>query len=88
MGSRRQRAGRPVWEATLDLRGLSNLPFEEARALIVKRLTSFTWWIERNENVEDLIWEFDQTETFEQLVNVMDWLYDEADNDRVWIKSF
>jgi hypothetical protein len=89
-------AGQPVWEHTINLAGVfhnEDLTFEERRDRIVDVIRASTWYKNRVEgtNVFDVLYELvdelADTTTGDEFNVVWDAVYDEADYDRVWIKT-
>lgn len=89
-------AGLPVWAHTINLKGVfhnETLTFKQRRDQIVGILRASDWLTDTtgslfhlwdlNELVDDLA----ATTTLDEFDVVWDAIYDEADDDRVWIKT-
>jgi hypothetical protein len=88
---RRMKAGLPVWDHEVNFMSAMRIDpddFEARRDEIVRILNNCGWWLKKNDNLLDLIWELEHCETPNELDKLIHYMYDEADEDRVWIKTF
>ena len=83
-------AGQPIWRHKIDLRHVfreERLTFEQRRDAIVRRLRTSAWAV-GNPEVLELADELADTADGDQFDQVWDAVYDQADEDRVWIATF
>lgn len=89
----RRNAGEKVWDHTVDLSafwGDESLPFEDRRDQTVTALRASTW-VKKLDESDDLhltIEELADTDTEDYFNLVWEAIYDAADIDRAWIKTF
>lgn len=87
-------AGKPIWNETVDARALHNddLPLHERFRLVAENIKASRWYKNRDQSGFDEFGEFvedlAQAETAEEFDEFWDLIYDKADTDRVWIKTF
>lgn len=90
----RRNAGQPIWERTLDVSDVFHndaLTFPEIRDAVVARIKNSPWYQNRDttgfdefgEHVEELA----HVENADDFDEFWDAIYDQADYDRVWIKT-
>lgn len=90
----RVNAGKPVWAHKIDLRHVfhQDRPFTEWRDSIVAALTASRWVKDTRDADEyghlgEIIAELADTTDLAEFNQVWDAVYDEADQDRVWITT-
>ncbi len=90
----RKKAGKPVWEYTLDLSFIELDPdenWEAYRDQVAIAIKNSSWYAAKGGDEDTPLWvlwdEFKDAETREHGGYVFDALYDEADYDRCWIKT-
>lgn len=89
----RKKAGKPVWEYTLDLSFIELDPdknWEAYRDQVAIAIKNSSWFAAKGEQDSELwtLWdEFKDAEDREHGNHVFNALYDEADYDRCWIKT-
>jgi hypothetical protein len=86
----RRTAGRPIWDRRIHLADVwrdEERSFQERRDEVVRRLRA-SGWVEKNEEVAELVEELAEVDTLAYFDDVWDGLYDLADTDRVWISTF
>lgn len=85
---RRINTGRAVWDEKIRAVRIEGAPFEENRDRFVAALERSRWF--RRQDYGDIVhelWdEIKDAETVEHFDSCLDALYDEADDDRVWIE--
>ena len=86
----RRKQGKPVWHISIDVSAYfdPDVDFEDAQRGIVATLKSSSWYTDDYTDLEDIV---DQLENAEDEKEFDRWwvnLYDLADYDRVWIKTF
>ena len=88
--ARERRANRqPIWKHTVNLADVfhnDELTFERSRDRIVGILRGHRW-AKDNHLLVDLLEELADTTTVDEFNEVWDVIYDEADYDRVWIRT-
>jgi hypothetical protein len=85
----RRASGRPIWDRTINFAEVfhnEEMSFEERRDVIV-RILNASKWSAINEEIDNLIYEIANSQDVDEFDQYWDWLYDEADTDRVWIKT-
>jgi hypothetical protein len=85
----RRKAGLPAWAHQIDVSDIFHneaLTFEQRRDRIVARLQASAW-CRNSEAVQELTDELADSENGDEFDGPWDDLYDEADYDRVWIKT-
>jgi hypothetical protein len=85
----RRDAGQPIWAVRLDVSDVfhnEELTFEQRRDLIVTQLRVSAWHRD-SEMVQELTDELADTQNGDEFDGPWDRLYDEADYDRVWIRT-
>jgi hypothetical protein len=85
----RREAGQPIWAHHLDVSdGFHNeaLTFEQRRDRIVARLRASAWHMD-SETVQELTDELADSKNGDEFDGPWEDLYDEADHDRVWIRT-
>lgn len=95
LATERRRAGKPVWAHEIDLSGVfhnDEMTFTQRRDAIVARLMTSSWYRESDPEVSGTVAEIirDQLAYAEDTDEFDAWwdeLYDDADYDRVWIKT-
>ena len=92
LASDRRRAGRQVWNLTIDVSPWfhnEEMAFEEIRDAIVRKLRR-TPWPERSEDLSELLEYLAEAVDVEEFDSIWSDIYDIADTDpeyRVWIKT-
>lgn len=85
----RRAAGQPIWAHHLDVSDVfhnDTLTFEQRRDRIVARLRASVWHRD-SETVQELTDELADSENGDEFDGPWDGLYDEADYNRVWIRT-
>ncbi len=80
----------PAWKYTINISDVwknENLTFPERRDAIAARIRKSRWH-EDNSNVQYLVDELADSETPDEFDGPWSQIYDEADADRIWIKTF
>lgn len=93
LAQQRRAAGRPVWEHQVDVSDVfhnDDLTFEQRRDKIVARVRQSVWFKSKDESDDLPQWveELADAEDTGEFDPVWGAIYDEADYDRVWIKTF
>lgn len=85
----RRAAGQPIWAHRLDVSDVFHneaLTFEQRRGHIVAWRRASAWRRD-SEVVQELTYELARTQNGDEFDGPWDGLYDEADYDRVWIRT-
>jgi len=80
----------PKWSKTIDLKQVfhnDEMTFVERRDAIV-RIIRASGWPDANFDVADLLFALARTENVKAFDEVWQWIYDEADTERVWLATF
>lgn len=96
LAAERRKAGKPVWAETVDLSHVFHdeaLTFEQRRDAIVARLKASRWFKNADPHRFDGVYEIINdhlayAENQDEFNGWWDELYDHADYDRVWFKTF
>ena len=94
LAQERRDAGLPIWDRTLDVSDLFHnnaLTFTESRDAVVQRIKASPWYQNRDSagfdefgEVVEFLSSAEDTAEFDEY---WDQIYDQADSDRVWIKT-
>jgi hypothetical protein len=80
----------PTWAKTINLKHVfhnEEMTFTERRDAIVRAIRG-SGWPDANFDVADLLFALARTENVESFDEVWQWIYDEADTERVWLATF
>ena len=82
--------GKPVWHSRIDVSAYfdPDVDFEDAKRGIVATLKSSSWYTDDYTDLEDIVDHLEDAEDEEDFNYWWANLYDLADYDRVWIKTF
>lgn len=89
IASARRASGQPIWAHRIDVSDVfhnETMTFEQIRDAVVARIRS-TAWFTSSETVQNIIEELADSVDRDEFDGPWDALYDEADYDRVWIKT-
>lgn len=77
------------WVLTIDLTDVwdRSAPFERTRDAVVQRIRD-SKWIEWNPWVEAILYYLESTKNAKEFDRMFQYIYDAADDERVWIATF
>jgi hypothetical protein len=78
----------PVWHETIDVKHIwkSEMTFPEQRDAVVATFQR-SRWVKNNDTVAELVDELSEARTVAEFDYIWSYIYDEADEDRVWIAT-